>query len=85
MEFFVYLVKYSLMALEIMKKVKEVVQEPGKTTLPTVTVTGIRKKIAPKYPIVQRGRKSFGMIDMMGDTTKLTKEEFEKVTGKKSK
>ncbi len=71
------------MALEVMKKVKEVVQEPGKTTLPTVTVTGIRKKIASKYPIVQRGKKNFGMIDMKGDTTKLTKEEFEKVTGKK--
>ena len=69
------------MALEIMKKT--VVQEPGKTTLPTVTVTGIRKKVAPKYPIVQRGRKAFGMIDMKGDTTKLTKAEFEKVTGKK--
>ena len=69
------------MALEIMKKT--VVQEPGKTTLPTVTVTGIRKKVAPKYPLVQRGRKSFGMVNMEGDTTKLSKEEFEKVTGKK--
>ena len=69
------------MALAIMKKT--VVQEPDKTTLPTVTVTGIRKKMAPKYQMVQRGKKSFGMIDMKGDTTKLSKEEFEKVTGKK--
>jgi len=71
------------MALEVMKKVKEVVQEPGKTTLPTVTVTGIRKKLASKYPMIQRGKKSFGLVDLKGDTTKLTKEEFEKVSGKK--
>ena len=65
------------MALEMMKKMG------GKNTLPDVTVVGIRKKMAPKYPIVQKGIKSFEMIDMKGDTTMLTKEEFQKVTGKK--
>jgi hypothetical protein len=69
------------MALAIMKKT--VVQEPDKTTLPTVTVTGIRKKMAPKYQMVQKGKKTFSIIDMEGEKTNVSKEEFQKITGKK--
>lgn len=72
------------MALQVMKKITEEVEEPkGKFTLPSATVVGIRKKAAPKYPIVQKGKIKYQMVSGSGDTTELKKEAFEKLIGKK--
>ena len=73
------------MALQVMKKITEEVEEPkGKMTLPAATVTGIRKKMASRYPIVQKGKMKYKMVSEEGDTTELKKEAFEKLIGKKS-
>lgn len=55
-------------------------QEPKKTTLPTVTVTGIRKK-AMKAPI--KGNKSFAVTYRNGETVPMDEESMKKVMYKK--
>lgn len=56
-------------------------QEPKKTTLPTVTVTGVRKKSLMKAPI--KGKKTFGVIWKNGDTTTMDEQSMKNIMYKK--
>lgn len=51
--------------------------DPKKTTLPTVTVTGVRKKPVAKEPI--KGKKTFGVKWRSGETTAMDEEGMKKV------
>jgi hypothetical protein len=55
--------------------------DPKKNTLPTVTVTGVRKKTVekPAAKEVVKGKKTFGVIWRSGDTTMMDEESMKKV------
>ena len=53
--------------------------DPKKTTLPTVTVTGIRKKEIAKKEMPVKGKKTFAVAWRNGDTTVMDEESMKKV------